>query len=188
MERAFNKSFENLNTTYIDLYLIHWPVSFRRVNKNRTKIDPENIDEIDLITNGTGILSDVDYLDTWKEMEKFVKSGRVRSIGLSNFNSEQVNRVLAAAEIRPVVNQVECHPNFNQRKLIKFLADRNITLVAYSPLGRPSRHIPGTKLAIEDPKVLELAKKHNKTPAQIIFRYTVRNLKFNYCHRQRSVF
>lgn len=164
---------ENLNTTYVDLYLIHSPLAYRRFNKDKTKIDPENIDEISLFPSGADIFSDVDYVDTWKAMEKLVKSGRVRSIGISNFNSEQVDRVLAIAEIKPVVNQVECHPNLNQRKLLKFLADRNITLVAYSPLGRP--HVDGKNLAINDPKILELAKKHNKTPAQIVLRYTVRH-------------
>lgn len=177
MERAFNKSLENLNTPYVDLYLIHSPLAYRRFNADKTKTDPESIDEILFFPSGTDIFSDVDYVDTWKAMEKLVKSGRVRSIGLSNFNSEQVDRVIAAAEIKPVVNQVECHPNLNQRKLLKFLADRNMTLVAYSPLGRPSK--ANENLGINNPKVLELAKKHNKTPAQIILRYTVRNSWFS---------
>lgn len=177
VERAFNKSLENLNTPYVDLYLIHSPLAYRRFNADKTKTDPESIDEILFFPSGTDIFSDVDYVDTWKAMEKLVKSGRVRSIGLSNFNSEQVDRVIAAAEIKPVVNQVECHPNLNQRKLLKFLADRNMTLVAYSPLGRPSK--ANENLAINNPKVLELAKKHNKTPAQIILRYTVRNSWFS---------
>lgn len=171
MERAFNKSLENLNTPYVDLYLIHSPLAFRRFNGDKTKTDPESIDDILFFPSGSDIFADVDYVDTWKAMEKLVKSGRVRSIGLSNFNSEQVERVLAAAEIKPVVNQVECHPNLNQRKLLKFLGERNIKLVAYSPLGRPNK--ADTNLAINNPKVLELAKNHNKTPAQIILRYTV---------------
>lgn len=116
--------------------------------------------------------TDIDYLDTWRAMEKLVESGRVRSIGISNFNSEQTERVLGIAKIKPVTNQIECHPNLNQRKLIDFSATRNITITAYSPLGRP--HTPsGKKLAISDAKVLELAQKYRKTPAQIILRYTV---------------
>lgn len=172
VERAFNKSLENLNTTYIDLYLIHSPIAIRRVSKDGTKTNPENIDEVNFSPPGLNVSTDVDYLETWKAMEQLVKGGRVRSIGLSNFNSEQVDRVLAAAEIKPAVNQVECHPNLNQRKMLKFLADRNITLVAYSPLGRP--HTQVKNLALHDPKVLEIAKKHDKTPGQIVLRYTVR--------------
>lgn len=116
--------------------------------------------------------TDVDYVDTWKAMEKLVQSGRVRSIGISNFNSEQTDRILSIATIKPVTNQVECHPNLNQRKLINFNAARNMTTTAYSPLGRPHTS-SGIKLAISDSKVLELAQKYRKTPAQIVLRYTV---------------
>ena len=101
-------------------------------------------------------------------MEKLVESGRVRSIGISNFNSEQTDRVLSIAKIAPVTNQVECHPNLNQRKLIEFSKRRNITITAYSPLGRS-----GKNLAINDQRVLELAQKHGKSPAQILLRYAV---------------
>lgn len=127
--------------------------------------------------------ADVDYLDTWRAMEKLVESGRVRSIGISNFNSEQTERILLNGKIKPVTNQVECHPNLNQRKLIEFSAAKNITITAYSPLGRP--HTPsGRKLAISDPKVLEMAQKYRKTPAQIILRYTV---CASYRHNDHSV-
>lgn len=152
-------------------------MAIRRFSKDKTKIDPESFDEIDLHPKvDPGAFGDADYVDTWKAMEKLVKSGRVRSIGVSNFNSEQIERVLANAEIKPAVNQVECHPNLNQLKSLKFHADRNITLVAYSPLGRP--HVAEKTMAIHDPIVLELAKKYNKTPAQIILRYTVRILPY----------
>lgn len=103
-------------------------------------------------------------------MEKLVESGRVRSIGISNFNSEQTDRILSIAKIKPVTNQVECHPNLNQRKLIEFSKIRNITITAYSPLGRAS----GKNLAINDPKVFELAQKYGKSAAQIVLRHTVR--------------
>lgn len=115
-------------------------------------------------------------MDTWRALEKLVESGRVRSIGISNFNSEQTDRILSIAKIKPVTNQVECHPNLNQRKLIDFSKARNITVTAYSPLGRPHT-TTGQKLAISNPKVLELAQKYRKTPAQIILRYTVRVFK-----------
>lgn len=125
---------------------------------------------------GKTLTTDVDYLDTWRAMEKLVESGRVRSIGISNFNSEQTDRILSIAKILPVTNQVECHPNLNQRKLIEFSALRNITVTAYSPLGRPHTQ-SGKKLAISDERVLELAQKYKKTSAQIILRYTVSKRK-----------
>lgn len=99
-------------------------------------------------------------------MEKLVESGRVRSIGISNFNSQQVDRIYKNSKIKPVINQVECHPNLNQLKLIEFCAARNISITAYSPLGRG-------RTILAEPKILELARKYQKSPAQIVLRYTV---------------
>ncbi|XP_031621522.1 1,5-anhydro-D-fructose reductase-like [Contarinia nasturtii] len=178
VEKVFQRSSDNLNLTYVDLYLIHFPSALQRVPKNKTDAsgDVNTFDKLPRGKDGKVLTADVDYLDTWHAMEKLVESGRVRSIGLSNFNSEQTERVLSNSKIKPVTNQVECHPNLNQRKLIEFSAARNITITAYSPLGRPSTTSSnGKNLAISDPKVLELGKKYNKTPAQIILRYTVQN-------------
>lgn len=190
MAKAFQKSFDNLNIEYIDLYLIHNPVAYQRVLKSpglslddfdsfKTFPVDENGKIVYLRRNtieiqsknhllGKPLTEDVDYLDTWREMEKLVEGGKVRSIGISNFNSEQTARLLSIAKIKPVTNQVECHPNLNQRKLIEFSAAKNITITAYSPLGRVD-----PKLAISSPKILEMAQKYGKTPAQIVLRYSV---------------
>ncbi|XP_031616542.1 1,5-anhydro-D-fructose reductase-like [Contarinia nasturtii] len=176
VEKAFQRSFDNLNLDYIDLYLMHYPVAYRRVLQNiRLPSDDVNAFYVFPVDkNGNTLTEDVDYVDTWRAMEKLIETGQVRSIGISNFNSEQTERILSMATIKPVTNQVECHPNLNQRKLINFNAARNMTITAYSPLGRP--HTPnGQKLALSEPKVLELAQKYRKTPAQIILRYTVQN-------------
>lgn len=87
---------DNLKLDYVDLYLIHWPFGYK---ENSTELFP--VDE-----NGKVCGSDVDYIDTWKQMEKCVHSGLAKSIGLSNFNSEQINRLLSLASIKPVMNQV----------------------------------------------------------------------------------
>ncbi|EAT44544.1 AAEL004086-PA [Aedes aegypti] len=121
--------------------------------------------------------SDVDYIDTWKAMEKLLKTGKVKSIGVSNFNSEQITRLLAECEIKPVTNQVECNPSLNQRKLTEFCKNLDITLTAYSPLGRPNYYEKDPdnmpKPALDDPKVIEIGKKYNKTSGQVILRYLV---------------
>lgn len=117
--------------------------------------------------------SDVDYVITWRAMERLVDLGLVRSIGVSNFNSEQITRILAAAEINPVTNQIECSPSLNQKDLIKFCKNRKIIVTAYSPLGS-SNAVTRTPAYLFDDKLQEVASKHNKTPAQIILRYLVR--------------
>lgn len=174
--RAFQKSLDNLNIDYIDLYLMHAPLSYQRIDKttNTTTDDIDNVYAFPVNENGQRLAIDVDYIDTWKAMEELVKSGKVRSLGVSNFNSEQLDRVISMAQIKPVVNQVECHPNLNQHKLIEFASARNVTIIGYSPLGRP-HDASNRPIAINDSKVKALANKYNKNPGQIILRYTVQN-------------
>lgn len=105
-------------------------------------------------------------------MEKLVKLGLVRSIGVSNFNSEQLQRILDNCEIKPVTNQVECSPALNQRKLTQFCKERGVTLTAYSPLGRPKPTEKKPDFYYSE-KTKALADKYKKTLAQIVLRYLV---------------
>lgn len=117
-------------------------------------------------------LSHQDYVDTWKAMENLVDIGLVKSIGISNFNSVQIEEILAVAEIKPVVNQVECSPALNQEKLREFCKERNIYITAYGPLGHPNLHSQ-TPTYIFDATVQAIAKKYGKTSAQIVLRFVV---------------
>jgi aldehyde reductase len=143
VEPALKTTLKNLGVSYIDMYLIHWPMAY----KEDGELFPTTED-------GKVAFSDVDYLDTWKEMEKCADAGLTKSIGLSNFNAKQVDRVCAAARIQPAVNQVECHPYLTQKKLAKHCNAKNIFITAYSPLGSPDR--PWAKA--DDPNLLEDAK------------------------------
>lgn len=149
------KSLANLGLEYVDLYLVHWPFAF---------------EENDLTTQNKLIELDIDYLETWKGMEECVRQGLTRSIGISNFNSEQINRLLESAKIAPVNNQFEININVNQEKLIDFCKKRNITVTGYSPLGQPGNSA-GIGNKLDSSVVLKIAKKYNKTPAQVALRY-----------------
>ena len=94
--------------------------------------------------NNDVIFDDSYFVDTWGEMEKAVDQGLVKSIGVSNFNEEQIQNILNICRIKPVVNQVECHPYNNQSNLLKFLSKHNIKITAYSPFGNPGRPFKGT--------------------------------------------
>ncbi|KAL4623580.1 1,5-anhydro-D-fructose reductase-like isoform X1 [Arapaima gigas] len=162
------KSLKDLDLEYLDLYLVHFPVALQRVD-----------DELFPMQDGKILSTDIDYVDVWKEMEALQATGKVKSIGVSNFNISQLERLLAVAKVPPAVNQVELHPYLVQSDLIQFCKSRNIALTAYSPFGSPGRpkelHRGATdpEKLMEDPVVQAVAKKHQRTPAQVLLRYHV---------------
>ncbi|KAL1505964.1 hypothetical protein ABEB36_005407 [Hypothenemus hampei] len=164
VEKNLRITLQDLQLEYLDLYLIHWPTGYKEDGENFPKDAAGNI-----------IFSDVDYLDTWKAMEAVQKKGLVRTIGLSNFNKAQITRVFENATIKPSVLQIECHPYLNQSRLIEFARSKDLAITAYSPLGSPDRPWaqPGDPQLLEDPKLVDLAKKYKKSPAQILLRYQI---------------
>lgn len=108
-----------------------------------------------------------DYLGAWRDMEKAVKAGKVRSIGLSNFESERLEEVLEAAEIKPAVLQVECHPYYQQGELKKRLAKYQTAIECWYPIGH------GDAGLINESIFTELAKKYGKSNVQIILRWHI---------------
>ncbi|XP_039965259.1 aldo-keto reductase family 1 member B1-like isoform X1 [Bactrocera tryoni] len=154
----------DLKLSYLNLYLIHWPMGYRAGD-----------DLIPYDACGRVIGSRVDYIETWRAMEELVERRLTRSIGLSNFNKNQIERIWKIAKIKPVVNQVECHPYLNQKRLKAYLKKKGVVLVAYSPLGAPAR--PWVKK--DEPKVLDdnliktIAFNTGRTPAQVCIRYQI---------------
>lgn len=158
------RSKKALGVSYIDLYLVHWPQAY----KEGGDLFPKN-------ENGHVELADIDYLETWQGMEECKKKGWVRSIGVSNFNSEQISRLVKSCVVKPVMNQIECHPYLAQEKLIAFCEDLQIKITAYSPLGSPDRPWApkGEKKMTDDETVQAIADKHGVTPAQVLIRYPI---------------
>ncbi|CAH2062483.1 unnamed protein product, partial [Iphiclides podalirius] len=161
---ALLETLKNLNLEYVDLYLIHWPQAYK-----------EGGDLFPTDESGKIQFSDVDYVDTWKALEPLQKEGLARSLGVSNFNSKQLARLLEHATIKPVTNQVECHPYLTQTRLKQFCEGHGVTITAYSPLGSPDRPWakPDEPLLLEDPKLAAIAQRLGKTVAQVLIRYQV---------------
>ncbi|KAJ4436631.1 hypothetical protein ANN_16762, partial [Periplaneta americana] len=175
VEKYLKKSLEALQLSYVDLYLIHNPVG---VQDSDTELFPKD-------ESGNFLLDlNTDHVSLWKAMEKQVDLGRTRSIGLSNFNSRQIARIVKAAHIKPANLQVELHVYFQQRELVAFCKALDITVCAYGPLGSPgladfiknSGNGAGmgdfpSEDPLKDPVVNRIAEKHNKTAAQVLLRH-----------------
>jgi alcohol dehydrogenase (NADP+) len=125
--------------------------------------------------DGTVKYDYVPITETWAAMEKLVDEGLTKHIGLSNFNSKQVDEIMSVARIQPAVNQCECHPYLNQQPLIDHMAKYNIIFEAYSPLGSPDRPWAkeGEPVLLDNPKLAAIAQKYNKSVGQILIRFQV---------------
>ncbi|KAJ7521798.1 hypothetical protein O6H91_19G068500 [Diphasiastrum complanatum] len=154
---AVQKSLSLLQLEYIDLYLIHWPLRF----KKGVAIPPKEDDFLP-----------IDIKATWQALEKCVEKGLVHAIGVSNFSVEKLTSLLDYAKIVPSVNQVERHPVWQQKKLKPFCDAKGIHVSGWSPLGAPGT-IYGTQSVINNPVVQSIAEKRGKTPAQVALRWGV---------------
>ncbi|CAD5116969.1 DgyrCDS5806 [Dimorphilus gyrociliatus] len=160
---SLKESLTNLNVDYLDLFLIHWPTAFKQGRENFPKDDEGNL-----------IYDKVCHLETWKQMEECVKLGLTKSIGVSNFNSKQIQNILDNCSIKPANLQIEIHAYFGQKKLVDFCHKNGITVTAYSPLGSPDRPWAGTReepILLKDPVIEKLGQKYSKTPGQILLKW-----------------
>ena len=136
--RAFDASAGRLGREPVDLYLIHWP-------RPRAGL----------------------YVETWKALIRLKQDGWVRSIGVSNFGREHLERIIGETGVAPSVNQIELHPRFQQEGLRAFHAEHGIRTESWSPLGRAR--------SLDDPAIVSIAAKHHKTPAQVVIRWHLDN-------------
>ncbi|KAL1935515.1 hypothetical protein VTP01DRAFT_4655 [Rhizomucor pusillus] len=153
--KGVQESLDNLDIGYVDLLLIHWPCAF--------KPGPDAFPKDE---NGKVQLDPTDFTETYAALEKLV-GDKVRAIGVSNFSVSNLEKLLKTAKIVPAVNQVELHPYLPQDELLEFCKKHGIHVTAYSPLGSTDSPL------LKDEKILAIAKKYNKTPAQIILSWGV---------------
>ncbi|XP_011022105.1 PREDICTED: non-functional NADPH-dependent codeinone reductase 2-like isoform X2 [Populus euphratica] len=153
---ALQKTLENLQLEYLDLYLIHWPVS----SKPGEYVFP--VKEEDLLP--------MDFQSVWEAMEECQKLGLAKSIGVSNFSCKKLEDLLATAKIPPAVNQVEISPLWQQKKIREFCKEKGIHVTAYSPLGAKGMSW-GTNNVMECQVLKEIAAARGKSMAQICLRW-----------------
>lgn len=160
------KSLSKLQLSYVDLYLVHVPLAFKHI----TDDDPMN--------QGNDFDNETTHMDTWRAMEECMDAGLTKSIGLSNFNSKQIQSVFDQARIKPSNLQVECHINFQQEKLFNFCKNLGITFTAYAPFANPAvldkrftKDVTVQPKVLENPVLIEIGKKYGKTTAQVALRW-----------------
>lgn len=136
--QAYETSIQKLGLDYLDLYLVHWPGTNEAV-----------------------------MIDTWKGMEDLYKDNKVKNIGVSNFNPDHFEALLAQVSIKPVINQVEFHPYFTQEKLRKYLEAQNIYMESWSPFMNAQ--------ILNDETLNEIGKEVNKSAAQVIIKWNMQH-------------
>ncbi|MFB1049747.1 aldo/keto reductase [Paraliobacillus sp. JSM ZJ581] len=136
--QAFEATLNRLGLDYLDLYLIHWPVP-----------------------------AQAKFKETWKAMEKLYKEGKIKAIGVSNFKEHHLDELIKAAEIVPMVNQVEFHPHLSQKPLRNYCEKHHIQMEAWAPLKRGE--------ILDDPVLTKIADKYGKTAAQVILRWDLQS-------------
>ena len=139
---ACEESLRRLGTDYVDLYLIHWPC-VEKISADWAEIN----------------------LSTWRGFEKLYRDGKVRAVGVSNFLEKQLAPLIEAAEVKPMVNQIEFHPGYTQPETAAYSREHGMLVEAWSPLGC------GTVLG--DPVVNAIAEAHGKTAAHVCIRYAM---------------
>jgi len=162
-------SLKNLGLGYVDLYLIHFPIAYEFSEGYATKRKEDGKPVLNISLTRA-------YDITWGAMEKLVEKGKTKLIGVSNFSSPKLEKLLKTCKIFPVVNQVEIHPYFPQKGLVEYCQLKGIHVTAYCPLGgAPMPALAGGKGPgpLEDATILKLAEKYNKTPAQMILCHTL---------------
>jgi len=136
--RAFEGTLEQLGFDSVDLFLIHWPLP---------------------------TLYDGDFVSTWKTLEEFKADGRAKSIGVSNFLPEHLERVIDTCEVVPAVNQIEVHPYMANKELREFGESRGVVTEAYSPIAQGE--------LLDDPVLNEIAEEVGKSVAQVVLRWHI---------------
>jgi alcohol dehydrogenase (NADP+) len=163
---ALKNTLSNLRLDYLDLYLIHWPVAFVR-----DAVFPRTPDEYIP-------LEQLPLLETWQAMEECVAGGLVKTLGVCNFSTKKLEKLLREAAVKPAINQIELHPYLQQNKMLSFCREKNILLTAYSPLGSGDRppHMKkqNEPALLNTPELAAIAEKHSATPAQVLIAWALK--------------
>ena len=163
------QSLSDLQLDYLDLFLVHWP--FPNHHEKGVTVDSRDPHAVPYVHEN--------YMKTWKSMESLVDDGLVKRIGTSNMTVAKMKLLLNDCRIKPVVNEMEMHPHFQQPELFDFVNANGIKAIGYCPIGSPGRperdKTPEDTVPIEDPTIVSIAKAHGVHPAVICVKWAAQN-------------
>lgn len=175
VEIGLQKTLDDLQLDYLDLYLIHFPIAQEFV-PIETRYPPEWIFDPNA-SKPAMKLAPIPLNETWSAMEKQVESGKAKYIGVCNYNTGLLHDLMSYAKIKPAVLQIESHPYLTQERLVKLCQNYDIQVTAFSPLGALSYleldMAGAAESVLEQTAVKQAAKRLNKTPAQIVLRWGI---------------
>ncbi len=164
---ACEKTLKDLQLDYLDLYLIHWPFP----NYHAPGVDVSSRDP-----HAKPYIHE-SYMKTWRQLEKLVERGLVKHIGTSNMTIPKLKLLLRDAAIKPVCNEMEIHPHFQQQELFQFVTDSGMVAIGFSPIGSPARpdrdRTEDDTVDIEDPVIVQIAQRHGVHPAVVCVKWAV---------------
>lgn len=165
--KSCKQTLDDLQLDYLDLYLVHWP--FPNYHAPGCDGDSRNPNSQPYIHE--------DYMVAWRQMEQLVEMRLVKNIGTSNMTIPKMELLLADAKIKPVVNEMELHPHFQQPELFNYMVENNITPIGFSPIGSPKRperdRTVTDTVDIEDPVIVKIAKRLKIHPAVVCLKWAV---------------
>jgi len=165
--KSCKQSLADLQLDYLDLYLVHWP--FPNFHAPGCDGDSRNPDSKPYIHEN--------FMVAWRQMEQLVEMGLVRNIGTSNVTSSKMELILRDAKIKPVLNEMEIHPHFQQPELYNYMVANQVQPIGYSPIGSPKRperdRTPEDTVDIEDPVIVKAAERLNVHPALVCIKWAV---------------
>ena len=167
VQGSCEQSLRDLQLEYLDLFLVHWP--FPNHHAPGVGVDARDPHAVPYRHDA--------YMETWQQMERLVAGGLVRHIGTSNMTVPKLTLLLRDAQIKPVANEMELHPHFQQPELFQFVMDSGMIPIGYSPIGSPSRpardRTPDDTVDVEDPVIVQIAQRLNVHPAVVCVKWAV---------------
>ncbi|CAG8451328.1 2459_t:CDS:2 [Ambispora gerdemannii] len=181
VEKAFNETLSSLGVDYLDLYIMHWPIAFKnngsdiKVGEDH-KVDKRAYDDLYPKSSNSKELeidSEVDFLDTWKQMEALLPSKKVKAIGVANYTKPKLEKLLKNSKVIPALLEIETHPFMLQTELMEYCKKNKIHVSAHTSTGLSNKRGVLKKVLVDEPVIKNIAEKHEQSPFKVLAAWAI---------------